>query len=127
MRARSFFLGSIATIAVMSGYACGGASDNSGASGTQGTASGTGGAGAASASTGSSAGGAGGTGGCFGNCHGAIKSLAVSPAAATIDVTNGAGAPAAFQAIATYDDGTTSPVAAAWVFDRPDLGLASNS
>lgn len=52
----------------------------------------------------------------------AIASLTVVPGTATVDVNAGAPSTKAFVAQATFDDGSTAPVAATWRYDRPDIG-----
>jgi hypothetical protein len=115
MRRRLVLVGSLFAMLALTGYAC-----SSGGANTGGTA-GTGGG----SSTGSHAGGGGGAAdagddGLFTN-HGKVVSLAVTPATATIDVTNGTSTPAVFKAIATFADQTTAPVDADWTFDHLEL------
>ncbi len=54
--------------------------------------------------------------------NGSVMSLAVDPPMATMEVVNLMAGSQQFQAIATYQDGSTGPVTANWVFDRPELG-----
>jgi len=97
------------------GYAaCGGSGEGSSEAGGAGTAGG--GASGADASD----------DGLFTD-HGPIVTLTVEPASALIDLQNGKGAPVTFQAIATFQDQTTSAVSADWTFDRPDVALVNTS
>lgn len=105
-----------AALSLVFAHACGG--DEGGVAGSGGSS----GSGGNSGSSGS--GGSGADGGLnLDGSQGNVVSLAVEPASATIDVTNGTSSPVAFQAIATYDNGTKGPVSATWSFDRLDLAL----
>ncbi len=112
MRRLALF-GSLAFSLAISGYACSSGGGGTGGHGAGGSHSGTGGTGASTQT---------GMGGGF-SSHGDVVSLVVTPPMATIDVQNGVAAPAQFTATATFTDGTTGPVDAAWSFDRIDLAL----
>ncbi len=117
MRHRFFLVGSLSLLLALAGYACGG--------GNGGHAAGAANAGGASTGGAPSTGGAnaGGTGGSLFTNHGNPVSMVVSPATATVCVTNGVAAPALFSAVATYQDQTTGAVIATWSFDRLDIAL----
>ncbi len=54
--------------------------------------------------------------------HGAVMSLAVTPASSTLIVTDTTMPPTAqLHAVATYADGTTGMVNASWTVNRPDI------
>lgn len=116
MARRTLGLGTLVIVAAVSAYACGGSEQGStSGAGTSGT-----GAGGATGSGG--AGGSGGSGGLFVD-HGPIVSIVVDPPTAIVDVMNGAAAPVAFSAIATFQDGAKAGISADWSFDRPDVAL----
>lgn len=57
-----------------------------------------------------------------------VVSLVIEPADALIEVLDGAiPAPTDFEAIATFDNGTTQSVGGTWAFDRPDLAGIANT
>jgi WD40-like Beta Propeller Repeat len=117
MRHRFILVGSLSVALALAGYSCGGSAGHSSGTTSQTSGTGTGGAGSGGAAPGT-----GGTGGGLFTNHGKVLSLVVTPAIATIDVTNGTAAPAAFTATATYADKTSAAVAPGWSFDRLDIG-----
>ncbi len=52
-----------------------------------------------------------------------VTALAVNPPSVTIEVQDGTSSPVTLTAVATYDDGSSGPVTAAWQFDRADLAM----
>jgi WD40-like Beta Propeller Repeat len=94
-------------------YACG-MSEEGGTAGGTGATTGTGATGGSTATGGDS-------GLELDGPQAEIQSLAVNPASATIDVTNGSSTPVVFTAVATYKSGSTGTVTATWSFDRLDL------
>lgn len=97
-------------------------------SGANGTTSGADGSTGASTGIGSTAaddssGGVGTSGG-----DAAVVSIEIQPPEATLDIVDGV-IPAAvdFDAVATLDDGSTTPVTGTWTFDRPDLADIINT
>lgn len=121
MRRSTLSLGLLVAIAALSAWACGGNDNGSGGAAGNSSASST------ASSSGSAGGGLGGDGGSIFTGHGPVVSLVVDPPMATIDVQNGMAMPAAFQAIATYQDGAKEAIAASWSFDRPDIALIGTS
>lgn len=117
MRNRFILVGSLFLTLAVAGYACGSGGAVAGHTGT-GAHTATGGHTGSGGSGGMDAG----DDGLFTN-HGKVVSLVVTPATATIDVTNGMSTPAMFSAVATFEDKTTGPVSADWTFDRLDLAL----
>ena len=58
----------------------------------------------------------------------AVVSIALEPPEATIEIVDGVIPPAVdFDAIATLEDGSTTPITGTWTFDRPDLGEIVNT
>jgi Tol biopolymer transport system component len=102
-------------VAIVSGVAFSAASCGGGGNGGLG-------AGKGDASSGDDAGGASEGGFVFDTGNRSIVSIAISPAASTLTVTDPKSPPSTtLSAVATYDDGSTGPVPAAWTLDRYDL------
>jgi hypothetical protein len=58
----------------------------------------------------------------FDTSHGAVTSLSITPATATITVTNPAKPPTTqLKAVAKYSDGSAAPVSASWSVNRVDI------
>jgi len=118
MSRRFIVCSSLLSLLALSGYAC-----SSGQGGEGGTAN-TGGASSSGSSSGGAAGADASDDGLFTD-HGAVVSIVIDPPTATVDIINGSISPVNFTAIATFQDGATSAVAADWSIDRPTLGLVS--
>ncbi len=63
-----------------------------------------------------------------GGMQATVVSIEIQPAMAQIEILDGV-VPAAtdFEAIATYENGTTAPITGTWTFDRPDLADIVNT
>lgn len=122
MKHRAWLSGSLLTLMITAGYACGSGVGNTGGNPSSGSGTGT------SSSGGGSSSGTGGhgVGGDIFMNHGKAVSLAINPPMGTIDVVNGAPASASFEAIATFEDSFVGPVAADWTWDKPELALVNS-